>query len=207
LALFDIFNFALNLMAETSYLGIFALMAAESATLPVPSEVVLPLAGYLVFQGRIDFWGAVVAATLGSLVGTTADYCIGYYLGRPVILKYGRWVRLTEHHLSRSETWFTRYGNPAVFLARFVPLVRTVIAFPAGIAKMSFTKFLAFSAVGILVWDIVLIYLGELAGLNSSLIVNSLQSAFLWVEIAAAAIFLVALYVYTKRSKKNPSQL
>jgi membrane protein DedA with SNARE-associated domain len=84
--------------------------------------------------------------------------------------------------------------------------VRTVIAFPAGIARMSFAKFLGFSAVGILVWDIVLIYLGELAGLNSSLIVNSLQSAFLWVEIAALAIFMVALYVYKKRSKKNSSQ-
>ena len=178
-------------------------MVLESATLPVPSEVVLPLAGFLVYQGKIDFWLAVTVATLGSLVGTTADYIVGCYLGRPAILRYGRWVRLTEHHLMRSEAWFTRYGNPAVLLARFVPLVRTVIAFPAGIAKMSFGKFLAYSSLGILVWDIALIYLGRLAGQNSNLIVNSLQSAFLWVELAAVATLVVALYAFSKRAKRR----
>ncbi len=82
----SIFDFALNLMAQTGYLGIFVLMAMESATLPVPSEIVLPLAGYLVFQGKIEFWTTVVVASLGSLVGTVIDYGVGYYLGRPAIL-------------------------------------------------------------------------------------------------------------------------
>jgi membrane protein DedA with SNARE-associated domain len=196
-----IFNFAIDLMSQTGYLGIFTLMVMESATLPVPSEIVLPLAGYLVYTGQIEFWTAVTAASVGSLVGTTIDYGIGFYLGRAAILRYGRWVRLTEHHLTRSESWFAKYGNAAVLLARFVPLVRTVIAFPAGIAKMSFAKFLAFSAVGIVVWDAFLIYLGELAGQNRDLIISSLQSTFTLVEIAAVVALVVALYVYSRRGK------
>ncbi len=196
-----IFNFAVNTMSQAGYLGIFALMVMESATLPVPSEIVLPLAGYLVYTGQIEFWSAVVVASLGSLVGTTIDYVIGFYLGRLAILRYGRWVRLTEHHLERSESWFEKYGNPAVLLARFVPLVRTVIAFPAGIAKMSFAKFLAFSAVGIFVWDAILIYLGELAGQNKDLIVNTLQSTFTLVEVAAVLLLFAALYVFSRRKR------
>ncbi len=196
-----IFNFAVNTMSQAGYLGIFVLMVMESATLPVPSEIVLPLAGYLVYTGQIEFWSAVVVASLGSLVGTTIDYVIGFYLGRLAILRYGRWVRLTEHHLERSESWFEKYGNPAVLLARFVPLVRTVIAFPAGIAKMSFAKFLAFSAVGIFVWDAILIYLGELAGQNKDLIVNTLQSTFTLVEVAAVLLLFAALYVFSRRKR------
>jgi len=201
LAILDVFGFALSLTA--GYLGIFILMVMESATLPVPSEIVLPLAGYWVYKGQIEFWPAVVVASLGSLVGTSIDFGIGYYLGRQAILRYGRWIRLSEHHLERGETWFTKYGNPAVLLARFVPLVRTVIAFPAGISKMSFGKFLAFSAIGIFVWDAILIYLGEVAGQNRDVIINSLQSAFVLVEVAAAGILLVALYVFSKRKRRE----
>jgi len=201
LAILDVFGFALSLTA--GYLGIFTLMVMESATLPVPSEIVLPLAGYWVYKGQIEFWPAVVVASLGSLVGTSIDFGIGYYLGRQAILRYGRWIRLSEHHLERGETWFTKYGNPAVLLARFVPLVRTVIAFPAGISKMSFGKFLAFSAIGIFVWDAILIYLGEVAGQNRDVIINSLQSAFVLVEVAAAGILLVALYVFSKRKRRE----
>jgi len=190
-------------MARTGYLGIFALMTMESATLPVPSEIVLPLAGYLVYQGTLEFWTAVTAASLGSLLGTMIDYELGFHLGRPGILRYGRWVRLSEHHLARSETWFTRYGNPAVLLARFVPLLRTIIAFPAGISKMNVRKFLAFSTLGIVAWDIILIYLGEVAGQNSTLIINSLESAFVPIEIAAITILLLGLYAFLRKQSEK----
>src|SRR5213594_4982444 len=103
-----IFNFALGLISQTGYTGIFLLMAMESATLPIPSEIVLPLAGYLVYTGEFEFWTAVLVATLGSMVGTMVDYGIGYRFGRSAILKYGRFVRLSEKHLVSSETWFAR---------------------------------------------------------------------------------------------------
>ncbi len=198
-----IFGFAHDLMLRANYGGIFLLMAMESATLPIPSEIVLPLAGYLVYTGEFEFWTAVLVATLGSMVGTMVDYGIGYRFGRSAILKYGRFVRLSEKHLVSSETWFARHGDSAALLARFVPLLRTVIAFPAGIAKMRVGKFLPFSSVGILIWDIALIYFGYAAGQNANLIVSSLESAFVFVEVSVVIAIVLTLIFVSKRHKKS----
>src|SRR5579875_329986 len=147
MGLLDIFNFGLGLLKQSGYAGVFVLMALESATLPVPSEVVLPLTGVLVYQGAMNFWLAVA-----------------FYLGRAAIIRYGKYVRIHEKQLILVEGWFSKYGPITVFLARFVPLIRTLVAFPAGIAEMRIAKFVAFSLVGIVAWDAVLIYLGYLAG-------------------------------------------
>jgi membrane protein DedA with SNARE-associated domain len=189
-----IFDTILNLLNQTGYLGIFLLMVMESATLPVPSEVVLPLGGYLVFQGRLEFWSTVAVATLGSMVGTTVDFGIGYYLGRPAVLRYGRIVRFSEKRLETTEKWFGTHGRSVVLLARFVPLLRTLIAFPAGIVRMDVKRFLVFSAVGILVWDIALVYLGVLAGQNSTTIATTLQAYFLPLGVAALVIAGILAY-------------
>src|SRR5438309_5604514 len=111
-------------------------MVMESATLPVPSEVVLPLGGYLVSQGRLEFWSTVAVATVGSLVGTMVDYGIGYYLGRPAVLRYGRIVRLSEKRLEMTEWWFSTHGQSVVLLARFVLLLRMLIASSAAVVEM-----------------------------------------------------------------------
>jgi len=189
-----ILNTIVNLLDQTGYLGIFLLMVAESATLPVPSEVVLPLGGYLVSQGRLEFWSTVAVATIGSMVGTMVDFSIGYYLGRPAVLRYGRIVRFSEKRLGTTEKWFTVHGRSVVLLARFVPLLRTLIAFPAGIVRMDVKRFLVYSAVGILVWDIALVYLGVLAGQNSAAIANTLQAYFLTLGVAALVIAGVLVY-------------
>src|SRR6266702_6818272 len=161
-----IFDTIVNLLYQTGYVGVFLLMVMESATLPVPSEVVLPLGGYLVYQGRLEFWSVVAVATLGSLIGTMIDYGSGYSLGRPAVLRYGRIVRFSHERLKTTERWFSQHGTSIVLLARFVALLRTLIAFPAGIVRMEPKRFLAYSAVGILVWDIALVYIGFLAGQN-----------------------------------------
>lgn len=189
-----IFNTIVNLLDQTGYLGIFLLMVAESATLPVPSEVVLPLGGYLVSQGRLEFWSTVAVATVGSMVGTMVDFGIGYYLGRPAVLRYGRIVRFSEKRLGTTEKWFAVHGRSVVLLARFVPLLRTLIAFPAGIVRMDVKRFMIYSAVGILVWDIALVYLGDLAGQNSTAIANTLQVYFLPLGVAALVIAGVLVY-------------
>src|SRR5437899_2847196 len=147
-----IFDTIVNLLYQTGYVGVFLLMVMESATLPIPSEVVLPLGGYLVYQGRLEFWSTVTVATVGSLVGTMVDFSIGYYLGRPAVLRYGRIVRFSEKRLETTEKWFGSHGKSVVLLARFVPLLRTLIAFPAGIVRMDVKRFLVYSAIGILVW-------------------------------------------------------
>jgi membrane protein DedA with SNARE-associated domain len=189
-----IFNTIVNLLNQTGYFGVFLLMVMESATLPVPSEVVLPLAGFLVSQGRLEFWSTVAVATVGSLVGTMVDFGIGYYLGRPAVLRYGRIVRFSEKRLETTERWFASHGKSVVLLARFVPLLRTLIAFPAGIVRMDVKRFLVYSAVGILIWDIALVYLGDLAGQNSTAIANTLQAYFAPLGIAAVVIAGILVY-------------
>jgi membrane protein DedA with SNARE-associated domain len=189
-----VFNTIVSLLYQTGYLGVFLLMVAESATLPIPSEVVLPLGGYLVSQGRLEFWSTVAVATVGSLVGTMVDYGIGYYLGRPAVLRYGRIVRFSEKRLETTERWFGSHGKSVVLLARFVPLLRTLIAFPAGLVKMDVKRFLVYSAVGILIWDIALVYLGELAGQNSTAIATTLQAYFL--PLGVAAVIIAGILVY-----------
>jgi membrane protein DedA with SNARE-associated domain len=195
-----IFNYVVNIFGQLGYPGIFLLMIMESATLPVPSELVLPLGGYLVYQGRLDFWLVVAVATIGSLIGTMIDYSIGYYLGRPAVLRYGQIVRFNQERLDTTEKWFTHHGKSVVLLARFVPLLRTLIAFPAGIVRMETKRFLAYSTVGIVVWDIALVYLGLVAGQNSTAISNILQAYFL--PIGLAAILLAATLVYQTLRKK-----
>src|SRR5467141_2718754 len=197
-----IFDAIVNLLYQTGYVGVFLLMVMESATLPVPSEVVLPLGGYLVWQGRLESWSTVAIATIGRLVATMVAYGIGYYLGRPAVIRYGRIVRFSEKRLETTERWFGSHGKSVVLLARFVPLLRTLIAFPAGLVKMDVKRFLAYSAVGILVWDIALVYLGFLAGQNSTAIANTLEAYFL--PLGVAAVIIAGILVYRElRTQKD----
>jgi membrane protein DedA with SNARE-associated domain len=180
-------------------------MTLEGATLPVPSEIVLPLTGFLVYQHNMDFWPAVIVASLGGLLGTIIDFSIGYYLGRSAVLRYGRKIRLNEKHLIIVEGWFAKHGSAAVLLARFVPLLRTLIAFPAGVAKMRIAKFLFFSTIGIVVWDIILIYLGVLAGQNYAIIAGSLEATLPLVGYTAI-IALALLFLAKKKRTGQPGE-
>ncbi len=182
MAITDLITLLVNVFAQLGYPGIFVLMVMESATLPVPSEVVLPLGGFLVYQRKL------------------VDYGIGYYLGRPAVLRYGRIVRFSHERLETTERWFSQHGTSIVLLARFVPLLRTLIAFPAGIVRMEPKRFLAYSAVGILVWDIALVYIGFLAGQNSAQISSILQSYFL--PLGLASIVIVAIVAYRSFRKR-----
>ena len=127
------------------------------------------------------------------------DYWVGYYLGRAAILRYGRFVRLNENHLKTTEKWFAKYGEATVFLTRFVPLIRTLVAFPAGIAEMKLWKFVSFSIVGLFVYNAILIYLGELFGANYSSIVSSLSNAFFVIEVLAVVIVVIVLFLWLRR--------
>jgi membrane protein DedA with SNARE-associated domain len=201
----QIFNFAINLIGSSGYAGVFALMLAEGATLPIPSEVVLPFAGYLVFQGKLNFWLVVIVATAGGLFGTFIDYSIGYYLGRAAVLRYGKYIRLNENHLKTSEKWFEKHGSITVLFTKFVPLVRTLIAFPAGIAEMKVTKFAIYSAVGILSWNITLVYVGVLAGQNSSTIISTLSNAFNLIEVLVGITIVLILVILLRRKQSPPN--
>src|SRR5579859_269311 len=131
----------LNLFVATGYAGIILAMAVESCCIPLPSELIMPLAGFLAFQGRFNLGGTAVAGAVGCVVGSTVAYWIGALGGRPLLLRYGRYVLISHRDADRADDFFARYGDVTIFVTRLMPIVRTFISLPAGIARMPFTKF------------------------------------------------------------------
>ena len=192
------------------YLGVAAAVALETIVAPIPSEVILPMAGWKVSQSAIDPsvvepltgqpWNLVLAigfATAGSLVGALFGYAIGARGGRPLLDRYGRYVRITAGDLDRADRWFERWGAWAVFLGRMVPLVRTFVSYPAGISRMPLGRFIAFSTLGSLPWNAALIYAGLLVGENYPQIEAALKPweyVIYAIVIGATVIGIIAWY-------------
>src|SRR3954447_8629856 len=128
-------------IAALGYWGVGLLMAVEFACIPLPSEIIMPFAGYLVSRGEMSIWGVVVAGALGCVVGSLIAYWVGMYGGRPLIEKYGRYVLISRQDLELADRWFSRYGEAIIFTSRLLPAIRTFIAFPAGVARMNLTRF------------------------------------------------------------------
>lgn len=141
-------------------------MAIQSANIPIPSEVIMPFAGFLVSEGIMNLWWLVLAGVVGSLIGSIFSYWLGMAGGRPLVEKYGKYLLISHHDLDISDRWFAKRGEIAVFVGRFLPIVRTFISFPAGIAKMDFKKFLLYSFLGSIPWTLALAYLGQKLGQN-----------------------------------------
>ncbi|MGD0330015.1 MAG: DedA family protein [Nitrososphaeria archaeon] len=165
-------------VSSWSYVGIFLLMALESSSLPIPSEVVLPFSGYLVSQGQLNLLLTILVSTIGGIAGSSIDYYIG--MKGMNLLSQQKALRhlLSQSNLEMADKWFKKFGASAVFLNRLIPGFRTVISFPAGAVKMSLSKFIVYTTAGCLVWDILLIYLGVYVGAN-------------WLEIASIWHYLI----------------
>ncbi len=146
----------LDRFRDLGYPGIVVLMAIESSVLPLPSELVMPPAGYLAAKGEMDFWVAIACGVLGSVLGALASYGLATWLGRPLLLRLGRYVRVSETGLARSERYFAAHGEISTFLARLLPVARHLISLPAGLARMNLARFVTFTALGALAWCTVL---------------------------------------------------
>lgn len=146
------------------YSGLVALMGIESACIPLPSEIIMPFAGYLVYLGHMNLYLAATAGAIGCNAGSVVAYWIGAKGGRPLVERYGRWVLMSHHDLDRMTHFFNRYGAITVLVARLLPVVRTFIAFPAGIARMSQTRFHIYTFVGSWPWCFALTYVGMKLG-------------------------------------------
>ena len=144
---------------QCSYFGVFVLMALESMIAPIPSELVMPFAGFLIFTGHFDPVAVMVASSLGSIVGSLLSYGMGR-LGEPVVLHYGRYLLLNPHHLEWTKKFFNRHGGKTIFICRFIPVVRHLISIPAGLARMHLVPFVLYTAVGATLWNGFLTYLG-----------------------------------------------
>jgi membrane protein DedA with SNARE-associated domain len=156
--------FITGTISASGYLGIVLLMGIESACVPLPSEVIMPFSGYLVSQGRFNLWLTGLAGAVGCVVGSAAAYWVGYYGGRPLVHRYRRYLLISARDLRRADSWFVRYGDATVFFSRLLPVVRTFISLPAGIARMRFGRFCVYTFLGSFPWCLGLAYLGERMG-------------------------------------------
>jgi membrane protein DedA with SNARE-associated domain len=180
-------------LSQGGYWLIAGLMALESTIVPIPSEVIIPPAAYLAHtQGQFSFAGVVLAGTAGSFVGACVMYWASRFLGRPVMLRLGRYVGLGQAKLELAERWCTRYGPPGVFFARLLPVIRHLIGIPTGILRMSFRRYAIATLLGSLLWCTVLAWLGKAVGQHPELLTGSLHRFFALV-LAVAAV-LAALY-------------
>ncbi|MDT7541609.1 MAG: hypothetical protein QOE33_1513 [Acidobacteriota bacterium] len=157
-------GFIVATISALGYGGVMLLMAIESACVPLPSEIIMPFAGYLVYTGRFNLWAVGVAGAVGCVVGSLVAYWVGSKGGRPLIEKYGKYILVSTHDLDLADRWFARYGEAIVFFSRLLPVVRTFIAFPAGVARMNLTRFVAYTFLGSLPWCIGLAYVGQVLG-------------------------------------------
>ncbi|MGQ9523840.1 MAG: DedA family protein [Armatimonadota bacterium] len=149
-----------DVIAGWGYGGIVVLMAIESACIPLPSEVIMPFSGYLVSEGRFGLWQAALAGAVGCGVGSAVAYWVGATGGRAFFERYGRYVLVRRRDLDRADYWFAKYGEAAVFISRLLPVVRTFISLPAGIARMHFGRFMVYSLIGSFPWCYALAYVG-----------------------------------------------
>ena len=156
--------FIVATISTLGYAGIVLLMAIESACIPLPSEIIMPFSGYLVYTGRFNLWLVGIAGALGCVVGSMVAYWVGMYGGRPLIEKYGRFILISHHDLDLADRWFSKYGEAIVFTARLLPVIRTFIAFPAGVARMNIPRFIIYTFAGSLPWCLGLAFIGQLLG-------------------------------------------
>ncbi len=161
-----LFGFISTLIGATGYLGITLLMAIESACIPLPSELIMPFAGYLVYTGKMNLFGVATAGAIGCNLGSLIAYEIGHYGGRPLVERYGRWILMGRRELDWADHFFKSRGELAIVIGRMLPVIRTFIALPAGIARMPRAKFHIYTFIGSWPWCFGLAYLGMKLGEN-----------------------------------------
>jgi len=193
-------TFCISVISSVGYLGVFLLMIMESMILPVPSELVMPFAGFLISSGEMKFALVILFSTLGSLTGSLLSYYIGKYGGNRFVLRYGKYFLLNEEHLKKTERWFSKKGDLTIFIGRFIPVVRHVISIPAGIGKMNIKKFIIYTLIGAGMWNAFLAYFGFVLGNNW----ETISQYFDYISWAVLGIIIViGVYFLWKEIKKR----
>lgn len=190
------FNWILGAIEQTGYFGVALLMLAENLFPPIPSELVMPLAGFLASRGDLSPWGVVLAGTLGSIVGALPWYWLGNRFGlervKRLAARHGRWMTVTPAEVDGAKRWFDRHGRSSVLIGRLVPAVRTLISVPAGVAQMPLTAFLAWSSVGTAAWT-------ALLAASGYLLQSRYEKVAGWLDPVTTGVVLLALAIYLYR--------
>ncbi len=156
--------FIIAAIEQLGYAGVFVAMAVESACIPLPSEIIMPFAGYVAWRGTLTLFGVAIAGTLGCLAGSLVAYYVGAFGGRPLLDQYGKYILIRKGELDRADKWFEKHGDIAVLISRVLPIIRTFISLPAGIARMDIRKFVVYSTLGSFPWCLALAYVGVFLG-------------------------------------------
>ncbi len=198
-------DYATKMIAEGGYFIVALLMALESMIAPVPSEAVMPFAGFQIFEGKFTFTGTIFFSTLGSIIGSLVSYFMGSYGGRPVVLRFGKYLLLDVHHLEATERFFTRWGDKTIFVSRFIPVVRHLISIPAGIGKMNLLKFSVYTILGAAIWNGFLAWVGFRLKANWEEVMKYSHVAD--VIILIALLSAVAYLVYKQKKRIAASRI
>jgi membrane protein DedA with SNARE-associated domain len=192
-----------SLYGTVGYLGVFIAMTIESAMIPLPSELILPFAGFLVSdpaqiepltRGPWNYWIVVIVATIGNTCGSLIAYAIGAWGGRPFLERYGRYLLIRPHEIELAERFFIRYGAATAFFSRLLPIVRTFISFPAGVARMPLGRFIVYSTAGALPWSMLLVFAGQQLGARWLDIRHALQPFDLAIAVAVVGLFVLFIW-------------
>ena len=192
-------SFIIATISSGGYIGIILLMAIESACIPLPSEIIMPFSGYLVFRGEFGLFGVGLAGAFGCVVGSVPAYYLGLHGGRPLIERYGKYVLISHHDLDIADRWFARYGDWAIFFSRLLPVVRTFISFPAGVARMNVPRFILYTFIGSFPWCLGLAYIGMKLGENW----DTLGVYFHKFDIVIGGLIAAGVIYYLFRHVKN----
>jgi membrane protein DedA with SNARE-associated domain len=189
----------MTVISTMGYGGVVLLMAIESACIPLPSEIIMPFAGYLVYKGEMVLWAVALAGAIGCVLGSIPAYYVGLYGGRPLADKYGKYVLISKRDLDMADSWFAQHGEIIIFIARLLPAVRTFIAFPAGVARMNMTKFTVYTFIGSFIWC----WLLALAGMKFGEHWVDLKVYFHQFHYVIVVVGLIGLTWYVRRHFRN----
>ena len=187
-------------IGATGYVSIFILMAMESSALPIPGEVIMPFAGFLIVQGRFTWTMVILVSTAGSIAGSYISYLIGQYGGEPFFERYGKYLLIKKHHLDLTHRFFNHYGSVTIFFSRFIPVVRHLISIPAGMSRMKMPKFLLFTILGAGLWNTFLTYMGFVLKENWNEIIK--YSHYIDISVVVVCVLVIAFFIWRQIKNK-----
>lgn len=206
-------NWITDIMNEYGYIGILLLVALENIFPPIPSEIILTFGGFMTQTSSLSVWGVIAASTAGSVLGAIALYSIGLLMDvenlEKIIEKWGHILRLTKKDIHKADNWFDRYGGWAVFIGRFVPLIRSLISIPAGMSNMKFLPFLLLTTLGTAIWNSVLVLLGASVGESWEEIVGYIEvySTFIYVILAISLVVVILFYLKMRKEREKKKNI